>query len=62
MKKILLIILLSVILFATNFEENKKACDSGVMDGCHKLGLMYFKGDGVTQDYAKAKELFNKAC
>ncbi|MGX2973403.1 tetratricopeptide repeat protein, partial [Helicobacter sp. T3_23-1059] len=29
---------------------------------CYNLGLMYFNGKGVRQDYHKASELWKKAC
>ena len=29
---------------------------------CHNLGLMYYEGQGVRQDYHKAAELYKKAC
>ena len=34
----------------------------GNASGCHNLGLLYFNGDGVKQDYNKAMEFFGKAC
>lgn len=40
----------------------RKDCDSGGMAGCGFLGLKYFFGDGVPQDYARARSLFQKAC
>jgi hypothetical protein len=44
------------------FQKFKKACDGGNELGCFNLGLMYANGQGVKQDYFKAKELFGKAC
>ena len=43
------------------------ACNKGNGDifqsePCLKLGLMYCEGKGVRQDYAKAAELYKKAC
>lgn len=35
------------------------------MDGagaCNNLGVLYYNGDGVKQDYKKAMEFFGKAC
>ena len=29
---------------------------------CYNLGIMYFNGKGVRQDYYKARELYKKAC
>ena len=31
-------------------------------ENCHNLGVMYYEGRGVRQDYAKAAELYKKAC
>ena len=39
-----------------------KACESGVMRACDKLGEMYYFGYGVQQDQIKAKELYKKVC
>ncbi|WMW80192.1 tetratricopeptide repeat protein [Undibacterium cyanobacteriorum] len=39
----------------------KKAADQGKSDAQFNLGLMYLKGEGVTQDYVEAKALFEKA-
>ena len=44
------------------FESFKKACDGGDMRGCHNLGVMYEKGNGVEKDLGKAVQLFKKAC
>jgi len=40
----------------------QKACDDGIAKGCNNLGVMYYNGQGVKQDFAKAKELYGKAC
>ncbi len=60
MKKILLIILLSVTLFASDFKDYTKACDWGVKESCGDLGEMYLEGNGVKQDKVKAKEFLEK--
>ena len=39
-----------------------QACDNGVAQGCSKLGVMYYYGDGVTINKKKAKGLISKAC
>ena len=39
----------------------KKACDGGHMLGCHNLGVMYQKGNGVKKNEQKAAELYKKA-
>jgi len=39
-----------------------KACKKQNMEGCVKLGILYFTGDGVEENPKKAKKLFIKAC
>ena len=39
-----------------------KSCDGGEADGCNNLGVLYVTGEGVKQDYFKAKILFTKTC
>ena len=36
--------------------------NTGDIDAQHNLGIMYYKGQGVKQDYHKAKDFFGKAC
>ena len=38
------------------------ACDNGKIDACNNLGVLYFDGDGVPKDRAKAAQLYDKAC
>lgn len=46
-----------------NIEESTKACHSGDADNCVILGSLYFADGGeVTQDYAKAREYYSRAC
>ena len=40
----------------------KKSCDMGYSEGCFSLGILYGKGQGVSQDYQKAVELYKKSC
>jgi hypothetical protein len=40
----------------------EKACAQGDAAGCANLGGMYYLGQGVTQDLARAAELNEKAC
>jgi len=40
----------------------KKACENGASSGCYNLGLMYYNGTQVEQEYFKAAEAFAKAC
>ena len=44
------------------FESFKKACDGGNMRGCHNLGVMYEKGNGVEKDQIKQLICINKVC
>jgi uncharacterized protein len=37
-------------------------CDKGDIEGCVQLGVLYYKGKGVKQDFGKAKGLFENAC
>ncbi len=39
-----------------------KECMKNNAESCYKLGFLYASGDGVKQDNAKAKELYQKAC
>ncbi len=55
--------------YAYNNDEKEKAiilwraaCNVGKFIGCYNLALMYDKGDGVSQNKKKAKELYGKAC
>lgn len=43
-------------------QEFEKACHLNDGGGCFNLGLLYSNGQGVKQDYFKAKELFGKTC
>ena len=49
-------------LLSPDVAELEKACEGGDAMRCGNLGLLYFKGLGVPQDYAKAAELYGKAC
>ena len=40
----------------------KKACDSGNLNGCHKLGFMYQYAYGIAKNIQVAKDLYTKAC
>jgi TIR domain/Sel1 repeat len=43
-------------------ELYRRACDGGERKGCHDLGLMYYRGDGVAQDLNHAADFFKRAC
>ena len=40
----------------------ENACSKNDSRGCLGLGSLYLKGEGVKQDYSKAKTYFEKAC
>ena len=58
--KITLIALLSSLAFADSRLERQ--CNNGDAGSCLNLGNLYYDGDGVKQDYKKAREFYNKAC
>ena len=62
MKKIMMAILLTMSLNASEFEDIKKACYSGDANKCDELGSMYDLGLGVNEDKTKAVEYYDKAC
>ena len=43
------------------FEATLKAAEQGNAEAKFKLGLMYYDGDGVPQDYAEAMKWYRKA-
>lgn len=49
-------------LFKISLQEDSKKCDEGETEICLVLGEMFFKGEGVSKDLAKAREFFQKAC
>ena len=48
--------------FSQAAELYRKACDGGERKGCHDLGLMYFRGEGMEKDLKRAAGLFKRAC
>ena len=40
----------------------QKACDGGDAAACNNLGVMYYDGAGVPQDYTRAASLYEQAC
>ncbi len=66
MKRILLLLLYAFLLiptfsFAQDFEETRRAAESGDPIAQLTLGLMYTNGESIAQDYAEAVKLFRKA-
>jgi TPR repeat protein len=41
---------------------DEQACGAGIPLGCNDLGVLYYGGHGVAQDYAQAAALYKKAC
>jgi TPR repeat protein len=39
-----------------------RACELGVGQACHRLGVMHLEGKGVARDEDKARELFEVGC
>ncbi len=78
MKKLILILALSISFFGNDLQDAgfaydmgdyskaaklyTKACDGGNAWGCGTLGILYNEGKGVKQDYSKAAKLYTKAC
>lgn len=40
----------------------KRSCDNGGLDGCYGLGVKYFRGEVVKQDFKQSFALFKKVC
>ena len=50
--------------FDSNFMTKllTRVCNNGKVEACYNLGLLYAKGEGITQNKPKAIKLFKKAC
>ena len=53
--------MLSLSAMAADFNQTQRLANQGDADAQYMLGLMYAKGEGVPQDYAKARQWFEKA-
>ena len=53
--------ILSVSAMAADFNQTQQLANQGNSDAQHLLGLTYFKGEDLRQDYDKAFKWFNKA-
>ena len=42
--------------------ESQKACNSGKVSECTKLGILYLTADGVEENHPLARKLFIKSC
>ena len=58
----LLIVAFLGLLACQEAENLRVSCDAGDATACYDLGLMYEAGAGVTQDRARARSLFQRAC
>jgi hypothetical protein len=58
---VILLVVLTTVAFAQDFKEMKKIAEQGDAMAQYLLGAMYYKGDGVKQDFAKAKFWYEKA-
>jgi uncharacterized protein len=43
-------------------EPSDNSCDESETESCSSLGMMYYRGDGVSKDNFQAIEYFRKAC
>ena len=59
-KIVFLMALLSSLAFANS--ELERQCNNGNARSCNNLGYLYEYGNGIRQDYKKAREFYNKAC
>ena len=50
-----------VYIYFSNFNFNQQLAELGFSFAQYNLGRMYYEGDGVSQDYKKAAEWYNKA-
>jgi len=64
-KLVLVMLLLSINLLVSAAEDIKvyeKLCTTGVLQECHRLGLIYQDGKIIDKDIKKAIELYEKSC
>ena len=45
-----------------NHKKALQMFDANVMAACNNLGVMFYRGEGVRQDYQRSLELYDKAC
>ena len=62
MKLLLIPFFFTLSLYANDITDSEKACQSGDMDACIHLGILYYKGDSVTKDLNKAVRYLTLAC
>ena len=61
-KSLLVVVLLGLPTCQDAERSVQQDCDSGDMQGCTDLGVMYATGAGVTRDDARAVSLYQRAC
>ena len=59
---ILVLLGLSTQLYGGSFENYKRSCGEGDMQGCYHLGLVYADGNGVRKNLKNAKRFLNFSC
>ena len=65
--KMMLLMWIMLVGISTNVSADglgsyKKVCEGGDTAACAILGVMYYSGEGIKQDYSEAKGYFSKAC
>ena len=53
--------MLSFSAMAADFDQTQRLANQGDVDSQFNLGLMYSQGEGVRQDYSKARQWYEKA-
>ena len=53
--------ILSVSTMAADFSQNQRLANQGNASAQYNLGVMYYEGEGVRQDYIKARQWYEKA-
>jgi hypothetical protein len=48
--------------WASAVKLHRERCDDGGVRDCFELGILMFRGQGITQDRADATRLFRRAC
>lgn len=59
---LLLPVLLSIMLHATNISQYESECNNGNGEACYKVATLYQEGKGVKRDGLQATLFFKKAC
>jgi len=62
MKFFYTLLVLSGISFASELTAMQSACDRGVAEACHDLGLVYNGSNGLEADIEKEKDYLTQGC